>query len=91
MRTLRTIPAPVTRVVHSAWIRCGRDADSKTQYAYTWLQSAAGSGDVAGLRQLLAAGAELNRASRSGDTPLHLAAGSGGASVLQLLLAAAAE
>ena len=48
------------------------------------------TGNVAGIRTLLAAGADIDAADASGFTPLHLAAGEGHVDVVTALLATGA-
>jgi ankyrin repeat protein len=55
------------------------------------LQQAAAAGDVAALRRLLAAGADLNQPDMNGFLALHHAAQRGHVVAVQLLLAAGAD
>lgn len=57
----------------------------------TALHSAAGSGNVAAARRLLAAGAEIEAIGKGGWTPLHVATFKGHLEVVELLLAAGAR
>ena len=66
-------------------------ADALGPDGSTPLQWAAYQGDVAEVKRLLAAGADVKQANAYGVTPLALAAETGNADIIKLLLAAGAD
>lgn len=62
-----------------------------TQYGFTLLHAAAGSGDFAEVVSLLENGAEVDRVDTEGDTPLHRAAAKSDPKICRILLMSGAS
>ena len=90
---VETIPQDILEKIRAAALAGNAEAVQEASWVYSLdglMLEFAKTGNVAGIRTLLAAGADVDAADASGFTPLHVAAAQGHADAVKALLAAGA-
>ena len=91
---VETIPQDILEQIRAAALAGNAEAVQEASWVYSLdglMLEFAKTGNVAGIRTLLAAGADVDAADASGFTPLHVAAAQGHADAVKALLAAGAD